>query len=226
METESTPMEVESAPVEKPTSSMKPFPTDNQGKIDYAADLKNSGNDLFKEGKYKKAITTYAKAMAFTKGLPGRKQGAEGMGQMASKEVHSFDDLITPEQEAFIIELEVTIKTNIATCYIKLNDALKALDAVKEALALNPNAWKAQLRQAEASILLHNPEKALRILDDATKNAPDEAARTAIAKLREKATKTIKQEEAKQKKSFSNIFQRARAAGEGDERTDEGGADK
>jgi tetratricopeptide (TPR) repeat protein len=194
------------APVQR-----NPFPVDNQGKIDRAVELKNTGNEHFKEGKYKKAITTYATALAFTKGLPGRKAGAEGMGQMASKEVHASGDLVTAEQEAFITEFEATIKTNIATCHLKLNDAVKALDAIREALAINPTAWKAQLRQAEASMMLHNPEKALKILDEASKNAPDEAAHTAIAKMREKANKTIKQEEVKQKKTFGNIFERARA---------------
>lgn len=215
-----------SQPVEQPTVERKPFPTDNQGKIDRAVELKNTGNQYFKDGKFKKAITTYATSMAFTKGLPGRKSGAEGMSQMASKEVHATEDLISPEQDTFINELEAVIKTNIATCHLKLNDAIKALEVIREVLAVNPTAWKAQLRQAEAQMMLHNPEKALKILDEASKNAPDEAAQTAIIKLREKATKTIKQEEAKQKKSFSNLFERARASGGGDERGEEGYVEK
>jgi tetratricopeptide (TPR) repeat protein len=207
-------MDVVSEPnVEETVASVpekKAFPTDNQGKIDRAVELKNSGNEYFKDGKYKKAIVTYSTAFAYTKGLPGRKAGAEGMAQMAMKESHAAEDMITAEQESFITELEVVMKTNIATCHIKLNDAVKALEVIREALAVNPTAWKTQLRQAEATMMLHHPEKALKILDDAAKNAPDEAAQTAIAKLREKATKTIKQEEAKQRKAFSNIFEKAR----------------
>ena len=37
-----------------------PFPTDNQGKIDLAVELKNKGNDLFKEGKFKKQALAVA----------------------------------------------------------------------------------------------------------------------------------------------------------------------
>ena len=75
--------------------------------------MKNKGNDLFKEGKFKKAIVEYSKALSFTKGLPGRKEGLEGLSQMAMSESYSVEDLITPEQNNFINELDVIIKTNI-----------------------------------------------------------------------------------------------------------------
>ena len=147
------------------------FPTDNSGKIERAVELKNEGNEFFKVGNFKKAKTKYYTALAFTKGLPGRTNG-DSMGKMASKEVYKEDELVSPEQEAFIIEFEATTKTNIATCFLKLNDAANAIECTREALLLKPNGWKAQLRQAEASIMLHYPERAVSILDAATKNAP------------------------------------------------------
>ena len=186
------------------------FPTDNQGKIDLAVTLKNKGNDLFKEGKFKKAIVEYSKALSFTKGLPGRKEGLEGLSQMAMSESYSVEDLITPEQNNFINELDVIIKTNISTCYIKLNNSIKALEIIREALLINPKAWKSLLRKAEAIMLINDTDKALIILEDALKYAPDENACIAINKMKEKVLKTIKTEEAKQRKAFSNIFEKAR----------------
>jgi tetratricopeptide (TPR) repeat protein len=135
------------------------------------------------------------------------------MSQMAMDGMHAAEDRVTAEQEEFLKEFECIIKTNIATCHIKLKNALKALDSVREALAINPKAWKAMLRQAEATLLLHNAEKALKILNEAAQNAPadDEPAQTAINKMKEKANLALKKEEAQQKKSFNNIFDRARA---------------
>lgn len=186
------------------------YALDNQGKIEKAVSYKNMGNEHFKDGKFKKAIVSYSTALAYTKGLPGRKQGLEGVSQMAMQHTHSADDLITPEQDAAIIELEVVVKTNIATCHIKMEKPVQALEAIREALALNPKAWKSLLRKAEAVLLLHDPEKAITILAEASENAPDEVAHTAIAKLKEKAAKMIKQQEAKQRKAFGNIFEKAR----------------
>lgn len=186
------------------------FMLDNQGKIDKAIGYKNTGNDHFKNGKFKKAIVSYSTALAYTKGLPGRKQGLEGVSQMAMQHTHSADEQITPEQDAVIVELEVIVKTNIATCYIKLEKPVQSLEVIREALALNPKAWKSLLRKAEAVLMLHDPEKALSILAQASENAADEVAHTAIAKLKEKATKMVKQQEAKQRKAFGNIFEKAR----------------
>lgn len=188
------------------------FPTDNEGKIEFAVDLKNTGNDHFKQGNFKKAIVSYSKAMAFTKGLPGRTQGLEGIAQMAAK-AQSDGDKITPEQDLFINELELTLKTNIATSYIKMGDALKALDVIQEILKIKPTAWKAIMRKAEAKLLLNDPDKALSVLEEAVKYCPteDQQAHAAIEKVKQNALLKLKKEDAKQRKAFGNIFERAQA---------------
>lgn len=187
------------------------FPTDIQGKIETAIDYKNKGNDFFKNGNYKKAILSYSTALAFTKGLPGRKQGLEGVSQMAMKESRSGEEQISVEQDAIVLDLDIVIKTNIATCHIKDNNPVKALDAIREALIMNPTAWKSLLRKAEATLMINDAEKSVKILEEASSNAPDESAQAAILKVKEKALKSIKQQEAKQRKAFGNIFEKANA---------------
>ena len=190
------------------------FPTDIQGKIDTAIDYKNKGNEFFKNGMFKKAIVNYSMALAFTKGLPGRKQGLEGVSQMAMNESKGSEEQISPEQDAAVGELDVVIKTNIATCHMKLNDPVKSLEVIREALSINPNAWKTLMRKSEATLMINDPEKAVKILTEASTHAPDEAAQTAILKVKEKAQKVIKQQEAKQRKAFGNIFEKANALDE------------
>jgi hypothetical protein len=39
--------------------------------IDKANTYKNQANEFFKQGRYKKAISYYARVIAYTRGLPG-----------------------------------------------------------------------------------------------------------------------------------------------------------
>lgn len=92
------------------------------------------GNQCFSLNEYKKAIIEYSKGLSFLKGLPGRKEGLEGVSKIAMDS--SLDEKITPELEVIVIDLEVILKTNIATCYIKLENGRKALDIIKEGIVL------------------------------------------------------------------------------------------
>lgn len=190
------------------SAEKKPFPQDAQGKIEMAKELKDLGNDNFKNQLFKKAITNYSKALAFTKGLPGRSQGLEGMSQMAMK---NSGEKLSADLEVLVSELDVILKTNIAACYLKLNDSEKAMQFSREALVLNPKAWKSLMRKAEAYMLINDFEKAIQVLEEADTNAPDEAAHTSIAKVKERAQKLSKQAVEKQRKAFGGIFERARA---------------
>lgn len=182
----------------------KAFPTDIAGKLAVATDYKNKGNAYFKEGKYNKAIVNYSKALAYTKGLPGRKEGLEGVGSMAADAITG--EKITPEVEKDVSNLEVVLKTNIATCYIKTSNGIKALEVIREALAIRPTAWKSLMRKAEATILIGDYDKANTILDEASANGPDESGIVAINAVRERALKLSKKADAKQKKAFGKIF--------------------
>lgn len=195
----------------------RPFPTTIDGKIEMAMDYKMRGNELFTSELYKKAIVEYSKAISFTKGLPGRKQGLEGVSRVASDSTGSNEDKITPEQEVATIDLEVTVKTNITTCYLKLNNGTKALDTIKEALVLRPMAWKSLMRQSEAYLLLGLTDKAMKSIDLAlssnrsTDNNQliDSNIETNLLKVKEKIKKQMKKEDLHQRKTFGKIFEKA-----------------
>lgn len=193
--------------VEKATASS--FPTDIIGKVEIAKSFKDKGNELFKTGQFKKAIINYSKALAYTKGLPGRKNGLEGVSQMAMDQAHSSEEVISKDMESAVIELEVTIKTNICNCFIKLNNPMEALQTIRGALCLNPTAWKSIVRKAEATMLIDDFEKAVGILEEATKYAPDEIALQQIAHVKDKFVKQNKLSLAKQRKAFGKIFEKS-----------------
>ena len=107
-------------------------------KIASAQALKEKGNEFFKAQNFKKALLQYNTGIAYTERVPGRVDGLD----------------ITPEEKLTFRELEVILKTNISTCHIKLKNGPRAIEAAKQALALNPKYWKAALRIAEATLLI------------------------------------------------------------------------
>lgn len=176
------------------------------------------GNEFFSRELYKKAIIEYSKAISFTKGLPGRKQGLEGVSRVASDSTGSNGDKITPEQELATIDLEVTVKTNITTCYLKLNNGTKALDTIKEALVLRPMAWKSLMRQSEVYLLLGLTDKAMKSIDlalssnrstDNNNQLIDSNIESNLLKVKERIKKQIKKEDLHQRKTFGKIFEKA-----------------
>ena len=52
-------------------------------KIEKAQALKEKGNEFFKAQNFKKALVQYNTGIAYTKGLPGRDDGLEGLSSLA-----------------------------------------------------------------------------------------------------------------------------------------------
>lgn len=188
----------------------KSMPDSIPGKIDRAKGYKDEGNEYFKNGKFKKAIVYYSRALAFTKGLPGRTGGMDEMSRMASNASNQSAPQISQEDNALVEELEVVLKNNIATCYIKLEDPENAMKAANEALALRPKHWKSVLRKGEAKTLYGDYESAISLLTEALSLAPDEASSKAILKSRDNATKLDKNATKKQKTAFKGLFEKDR----------------
>ena len=194
--------------VSLPLTPRKPFPTTIEGKLSTATEYKEEGNSHFKDGNYKKAVSSYAKVLAFVRGLPGSKRGLEGIGAMAADHGSSAVAPVSADQDRRAGELETVVLTNIATCYLKLKDPRKAMEYADKTLAINQSSWKALLRKAEAHIQLNNFENAKMVLLESLSFAPDSVAKSAIAKVREALVAAEKVANEKQKELFkkANIF--------------------
>ena len=92
-----------------------PLPQDIEGKLLRATAHKDEGNEYFKGGNYKKAISCYAKVVAYTKGLPGSKRGGMGGGggivDMVAGSMAQVQ--VTPEEDQRAIDLETISYTNM-----------------------------------------------------------------------------------------------------------------
>lgn len=194
------------------------MPQTVEGKIEVAKEYKEKGNEFFKQGLFGKAKVQYGTAIAYIKGLPGRKDAVgDPMAQMMMESRNT--DTLTPELLAEITELDCVLKTNMSVCYLKLNKPHEALQAAKDALALKPTSWKALLRRAEAQIKLKHYDQARTSLDEAERQSPDPGSKVAIMSACKQISDAVKLEEQEQKKAFKNIFERAqKAAGDADKK--------
>jgi tetratricopeptide (TPR) repeat protein len=88
-----------------------------------AEEIKAKGNEFFKNGDYKKAITRFARIRAYTWVPSGEARQYGGMGANASRE---FQYAETETQQ--LTRLDQIACGNIAQCYLELGQFRKALD--------------------------------------------------------------------------------------------------
>jgi tetratricopeptide (TPR) repeat protein len=188
---------------------------DALARLQQAKVYKEQGTTCFKAGNFSKARVRYATCLAFTRGLPGREmKSGESMAQLAAQsQGRKLSKTLSDE----LNEFDAVVMTNIAACYLKLNKPHEALNSARDALEMEPSYWKAYLRLAEAKEKTKDYEGCLKVLDRAmisTNCGEDAGAVVAIRKIRELAQKGIKEEASRQRKAFSNIFERAREQAE------------
>eukprot|EP01017_Pseudomicrothorax_dubius_P008752 TRINITY_DN1289_c0_g1_i1.p1 TRINITY_DN1289_c0_g1~~TRINITY_DN1289_c0_g1_i1.p1 ORF type:complete len:209 (-),score=23.72 TRINITY_DN1289_c0_g1_i1:168-794(-) len=90
--------------------------------------------------------------------------------------------------------MKINLYTNLSQCYLRREDFLNAYHAADNALAIQPDHWKALFRRAKASISLKEPQleclkQAVRDLKQTWKLAPDE--RPFIKKAMEEAARKL-----------------------------------
>ncbi len=122
----------------------------------------------------------------------------KGIGNIVAGSQTNPEGVITPEEEESAIELEALTRTNLATCYLHLGDARKALDAVNLALLDKPGYWKAHFRKAQALLQIKSHELALVALQEAEHLetvSQDNGAVPAIRELRTKVKLAMREEE-------------------------------
>lgn len=190
------------------TAGLKPvaaFPISAEGKVQVACQYKDQGNAIFKEGKYKKALVTYAKALAFIRGLPGRHQGLDGLGKMAAEARKGQEEVLGEEVNQEINALEVNLNNNMSLCHAKLENVAEAVKYAEAAIALNPAATKAFVRKAEAITITKNYDKALKCYDEALRVAA-ESEKMFIIKAKAKLVDLDKKATQKQDKKMRGFF--------------------
>jgi len=199
------------------------FPTTISGKIEYALNLKEQGNQAFRDGNLKEALRFYGKVFAFTRGLPGAtfdsktNDGGFGGGFDTSNFIGEGVVRCTHEEQARCVELELAVENNMATIFLKQKNGPKTILHGERAVKRGPENWKAHLRLGEGKALVKDWEGSLRSLNPALQFAPT-TSKDVIKHEIDRVSSHLKQEnallEAKQRKSMAGVFERMAAAGD------------
>ena len=141
---------------------MSAFPSSIAGKISYAESLKEEGNAFFKAGELRKARSCYTKVFAFTRGLPGSTfdKRSDDESFDSGMYLNPSEERITPLQEKQCVALELSVRLNMATIFIKEKKGRKAVEESVLALERDSESWKAHMRHGQGKALLHDWESA------------------------------------------------------------------
>lgn len=142
---------------------------------------KDEGTELFKGGNYRPAAARYHKALTH-----------------AAK----FFDL-GPDDEIEVNALKVTLYSNLAACYVKLDNWDNVLRNCDEALKIDPNSTKALFRRSSYYEHKKDWDNALKDLKKCSELNPEDKL---IAKAVERVRKEIQKEKDKEKKMWGNAF--------------------
>ena len=135
-----------------------------QQKLEKANEIKEEGNKLVKEGQYRKAAKTYRTVFFYVNGLISKEN--EEMAKFSSS-------LLSEEESLKVKELKTTTNTNLALCYLKLEEPEKVIECAEKALKYDPKNAKANLRLGSAYLQLKMWEKAKPYLIAAYNSEPN-----------------------------------------------------
>jgi len=150
--------------------------TDKQ-RIQFAEKKKLQGNSIFKEFDYAGAASAYATAVGYL------------------EEVYEE----TEETKA----LKISLYSNLAACFLKLDKINRAIDNCKKVLQLDPKNVKAMFRQGQGLIKLKDWDQAEKVLNSSLELEPSNAE---VKRELEKVKKEIQKQKEKEKKMYSAMF--------------------
>lgn len=160
--------------------------------------LKNEGNELFRMGNYKQAISKYSKIFLYTNGLIAK---SDSMAQYANGKV------ITEDEDFLVKELKHSANSNMAAAYLALKQYDKVIIKATLALEIKENA-KVLYRRALAYIEIGDIDNAKIDLEKASQIAPnDSGIAAAFKKLAVKSDIILKKEKKKYQGFFDKLNQ-------------------
>ncbi|XP_001366229.1 peptidyl-prolyl cis-trans isomerase FKBP4 [Monodelphis domestica] len=154
-------------------------------KLEQSAIVKERGTVYFKEGKYKQALLQYKKIVSWLEYEMGFSE-EEGHRTQARA-------------------LRLASHLNLAMCHLKLHSFSAAVESCNKALELDNNNEKGLFRRGEAYLAVNDFELARDDFQKVLKLYPsNKAARTQLTVCQQR----IREQHAREKKLYANMFQR------------------
>ncbi|KAF8944137.1 hypothetical protein BGZ47_004595 [Haplosporangium gracile] len=170
-----------------------------QEKMTTALASKDQGNEAFKNGDIKKALTHYHLAVL---GLSGLDNQMSGMPMMSAMQPQT--GMATDDQKNVIKTNLAVVYSNMGACHLKNGNYKRAIEVCDTALKHDPTNVKAKFRRAQAKLAEGNLAGA-----EADLNALGEKVPGVKAEL-EKLKKKSKDADDKQRKTMGGFLSRGR----------------
>lgn len=168
---------------------MSKMPQTTEEKIKVAQELKTKGNELFKQGEFKKAISFYKQVFLYINGLNST------LGSILSQQQSKED----PE----VAKLRAQVNMNISFCYYKTQNYVKSFEHIQKCVQIEPENLKARYKRGQLYLMKGDLDNAKIDLEFVySKNPNDEALIFDLKTLNEKYI----EHEKKEKKIFQNMF--------------------
>ncbi|XP_028910334.1 peptidyl-prolyl cis-trans isomerase FKBP4 [Ornithorhynchus anatinus] len=155
-------------------------------KLEQSTIVKDRGTEYFKEGRYKRAVVQYKKIVSWLE----------------------YESAFSAEDGARAQGLRLAAHLNLAVCHLKLQDFSAALDSCHKALELDQSNEKGLFRRGEARLAVNDLELARDDFQKVLQLYPgNKAARAQLAICLQR----IREQHAREKKLYANMFQRLAA---------------
>ncbi|KAJ3881046.1 hypothetical protein F5051DRAFT_398267 [Lentinula edodes] len=134
-------------------------------KFEIAKKQKETGDQAFKDGKAKEALTSYHGALMYAQGLDKNAFKSMGMTEPAEagKEKTEVDELLEK------------IYNNMSACYMKIGNWKRTQETAEKVLSKNETNYKAMYRKAKALAEQGYLERAYKLFSDLITKNPSEA---------------------------------------------------
>ncbi|KAJ2769673.1 hypothetical protein IWQ57_003005 [Coemansia nantahalensis] len=171
--------------------------TDIAEKTAKGLEFKDAGNQRFKDGEFGGAVREYHFALLHLRGLDADPHSVAGPKDPKDKK----EEDVTEHEKTLS-----SILSNMAVCHLRLGKHESTIRCANDALKQNPFNHKAKFRLAQGLIRDGATVKAGKILDELEKILPSDAA---FAAERRNIEAMEKKADAKQRKEFAGMFDRA-----------------
>jgi len=174
-------------------------------KLRSANELKEAGNEFFRNGEYQKAVGKYTKVFAYTSGL----KMPPFIGGDESKVISRGRPDISKDESSTIDAITLSTNLNLAACYVKLKDGEKAFKFAEKAVAADQKNPKAFFRRGQAWQLKGDFDNAEKDLKKALDLAPTDAL---IKKTLAAVRKKLALQEKEAARRMSGMFSKTKKA--------------
>ena len=172
----------------------------SRDKIDAGLKLKDEANALVAQKEYKKACRLYRRVFGCVNGIVARSK--EDMAKFVSP-----NERATAEEVKEAIQLLTAVYSNLALCYLKLEDPERAMEMAHQAVQRDPENVKALLRLGIASTMMKKWDQAKTSLLKAHGIEPDNATiKKEIGVFKEAYSAWDQEQKAKAKQAFGGKF--------------------